>query len=216
MVISDGRQAAVVAQDWASLDQHREVDMTARKTRILCVVACVALIATPVFAGGDGPGGNPGSGVCTLDGAWLGVFPAWEVSGMIVYDSDSHWTGPISLEMIGFDPTFNGAFPDATVLSGFTGTWMRTGRRTFDYTMIAYGLDAVGQPVYIGKNIGSLELSGNCDVLDVYSATISFYLPTQDPFGEEPGIPGLECIPDESTGTAQRIPVQPPCEPPPP
>jgi hypothetical protein len=190
--------------------------MTARTTRILSVVACAALVITPVFAG-DGPDGssNHGNGVCTLDGAWVGsaVSDLYEVLWTVVYDSDSHWTGPISLQMIGFDPSFGGTLP-ATSMSGFTGTWARTGRRTFDYTMIAYGLDAAGQPVYIGKNTGSIELTGTCDGGEGYSTSISLYGPMQDPFGEDP--PEFGCMADATTLSFQRIPVQPPCEPPPP
>ena len=103
--------------------------MTARNAlRALSVATCAALMVVPVFAGdNDGNGGNNGNGVCRLDGAWFGSSPAWGVSWTAVYDSDSHWTGPVSLRMVGGDPTLGGLFP-ATSLSSTTGTWVRTGR----------------------------------------------------------------------------------------
>ena len=189
--------------------------MTGRMMRILSVVACAALMVTPAFAGDDGPGGNPGNGVCTLDGAWFGVTPDWGLTWTVVYDSDSHWTGPLSLRFIGGDPTLGGAFPDVVSLSGTTGTWVRTGRRTFDYTMIHWGLSEGGQqPVFIMKATGSVVVTGTCDGLDITNHTLAFYEPTQDPFGDDDPLFG--CIEDGSTSSAQRIPVQPPCEPPPP
>jgi hypothetical protein len=196
--------------------------MSARTSRLLTVVACTTLLVMPAVAGDDGtagPGGNRGNGVCTLDGAWLGgspggAGPAWTV----VYTSESHWHGSLTLNMIGFDGSFGGAFP-VTMLSAFAGTWVRTGPRTFDYTMITHGLGpdpvtGVMVPFYIGKNAGSIELGGRCDALDGVSISNALYLPTQHPFGDDP--PVIGCFPDGTLLTARRIPAEPPCEPPPP
>lgn len=189
--------------------------MTARTTRILSIVACAVLMITPVFAADGLGGGNPGNGVCTLDGAWFGVTPYWGLTWTSVYDSDSHWTGPLSLMFIGGDPTLGGAFPDVVSLSGTTGTWVRTGRRTFEYTMIHWGLGEGGQqPIFIMKASGSVVVSGECDELEVTNHSLAFYEPTQDPFGDD--APFFGCVEDGSTSTARRIPVQPPCEPLPP
>mgnify|MGYP001827112946 CR=1 FL=1 len=187
--------------------------MTARNAlRALSVATCAALMVVPVFAGdNDGNGGNNGNGVCRLDGAWFGSSPAWGVSWSLVYGSDSHWTGPLSMRMIGGDPTLGGFFP-ATSLSQTTGTWVRTGRRTVDYTMIHWSLAEGGQePVVLVKLSGSVAVTGQCDHLEVTNWSLSLYDPAQDPFGDDP--PFYGCIPDGSLSTAQRIPVQPPCEP---
>jgi hypothetical protein len=170
---------------------------------------------TPAFAGEGLGGGNPGNGVCRLDGAWFGVTPYWGLTWTSVYDSDSHWTGPLSLMFIGGDPTLGGAFPDVVSLSGTTGTWVRTGRRTFEYTMIHWGLGEGGQqPIFIMKASGSVVVTGECDELEVTNHSLAFYEPTQDPFGDD--APFFGCVEDGSTSTARRIPVQPPCEPLPP
>lgn len=188
---------------------------TSNGWRVLSIVTCLALLAAPALAGDtEGAGGdNNGQGVCDLDGAWFGVSPAWGLTWTVVYDSDSHWTGPLSLRFIGGDPTLGGYFPDVTSLSGSTGTWVRTGRRTFDYTMIHFALaDGGQQPVFLAKNTGTVVVTGACDGLDITSHTLALYDPTQDPFDDEPFL----CIADGSSSTARRIPVEPPCEPTPP
>jgi hypothetical protein len=183
-----------------------------KSPKLLCGVfamVCAMLMAPPVLYGDDGNG----RGVCRLDGAWLGSSPAWEGTWTIFYDSDSYWTGPLVMRFIGSDPTLGGFFP-ATSLSSTTGTWIRTGRRTFEYTMIHYGLAEGGQqPVFIAKLCGSVVLNSTCDEMEATNGSIALYDPTQDPFGEDP--PFFDCIPDGSLSTARRIPVQPPCEPPP-
>lgn len=218
----DEMRPASILENGTTLERTMEVIMSAQTMSLLSIVACAALLAMPALAGDDvpgGPGGNRGNGVCRLDGAWLGgspvgAGPAWTV----VYKSDSHWQGSLTLNMIGFDGSFGGVFP-VTMLSPFSGTWVRTGPRTFEYTMITYGLGpdpvtGVMVPFYIGKNTGSVELTDQCDVLDGVSISNALYLPTQDPFGDGP--PLIGCFPDGTFLTAQRIPVEPPCEPAPP
>lgn len=184
-----------------------------KSLKILCgvsVAVCALFVVSPAMCGDGFEGGN-GQGVCRLDGAWLGASPAWGGVWTIVYDSDSHWTGTISMRFVGSDPSLGGFFP-ATSLSRTTGTWVRTGRRTFDYTMIHYGLAEGGQqPVFIGKLSGSVVVTGQCDHLEVTNGSLAVYDPTQDPFGDDP--PAYGCIPDGGLSTGQRIPVQPPCEP---
>ena len=184
-----------------------------KSLKLLCgglVVVCALCVVSPAM-GGEGDEFANGKGVCHLDGAWLGASPGWDGVFTIVYDSDSHWTGTASMRFLGSDPTLGGFF-EATSLSRTTGTWVRTGRRTFDYSMIHYGLAEGGQePVFIGELSGSIVVSGQCDHLEVTNGSLALYDPTQDPFGDEP--PAYGCIPDGSLSTAQRIPVQPPCEP---
>ena len=191
--------------------------MTARsRMQIASVIACAALMVTPALAGDDAaPAGEKGgNGLCEPSGAWLGLTPAWGMQWTLVYGSGSHWTGPFTLQFIGGDPSFGGALP-ATTYSSTTGTWVRTGRRTFEYTMITYGLgtdsNGLTVPVYIGKNTGVTEMSGNCDSLVSTSLSVELYAPDQDPFGDDP--PFYGCVPDFSPSPAQRITVDPPCTP---
>jgi hypothetical protein len=185
--------------------------------RVRAVLAAVAAVMI-LMAGAlpaqsvDGADDKDLNGVCRSDGAWLGSSPAWGMLWMVVYDSDSNWTGHFTLRFLGGDPTMGGYFPTAVALSNTFGTWVRTGLRTSQYSMVTYGLDAQGQPVYVAKNSGTSELSRGCDLMEVYDSAISFYAPTQDPFGDEP--PAYGCMPDPTVSTARRMVADPPCEPP--
>jgi hypothetical protein len=178
---------------------------------VFSLAAAIVLIAPPVLSGDDEGNGRPGQGICRNDGAWLGESPAWGMKWIIVYDSDSFWQGPLTMRFIGGDPTMMDFFPDSVAFSDTYGTWRRTGRRTFQFTMITYGVDAAGQPVYIAKNSGSVENIGGCDYLEVYDSAISLYAGDQDPFGDDP--PAFGCLVDDSRSFANRMRVDPPCVP---
>jgi len=188
--------------------------MTARSAaRTLSIIACVAAIVTPALSGdADGPGGNNGRGVCRTDGAWIGSAPDFGITFMAVYDAESHWWGTIDLTWIGGDPTFLGSFPDAVAFSEVKGQWKRTGRRTFEYTMISYGLDATGQPVFIAKNSGWKRLLEGCHSSEIEGA-IELFAPHQDPFGDDPPMYG--CV-GPAFAFEMQMSIDPPCEPPPP
>lgn len=178
---------------------------------VFALAAAIVLTASPAVCGDDGENGPRGQGVCRNDGAWLGESPAWGMKWLIEYDSDSHWQGSMTMRFIGGDPTMGGFFPDSVAFSDTYGTWHRTGRRTFQYTMITYGLDAAGQPVFIAKNSGTSENIGSCDYLEVYDVGISFYAGDQDPFGDDP--PAFGCMADDSRSFANRMRVDLPCVP---
>ena len=184
-----------------------------KKSKILCgvLVMAVAMLVVAPAVSGDGAEGGNGQGVCHVDGAWIGESPAWGMTWLMVYTSESHWKGSFTTRWIGGDPTLGGWFPAVVTFSNTVGTWIRTGRRTFQYTMITYGLDAMGQPVYIAKNSGYSEVSGNCDHQETFDSAISFYDPSQDPFGDDP--PAFGCSPDLSVSTSTPMRVDPPCEP---
>jgi hypothetical protein len=196
--------------------------MSTRTMRLLVVAACAALLALPALAGDDeqgGPGGNQGNGACTAEGAWVGsmpdsVGPAWTM----VFTPGSHWQGSFTLYTGEFDGSFGGAFP-VTMMSPFVGTWVKTGPRTADWTMMAYGfgpdvVTGVMTPVYVLKASGYSEFTGRCDELETLTVSVALYLPTQDPFGDDP--PFFGCFPDGTLETAKPLPVEPPCEPAPP
>lgn len=181
--------------------------------RLLSIVLCAAVMAAPSFAQeGDGPNGDAGQGVCRTDGAWIGSSPGFGITFMAVYNAESHWWGTVELTWIGGDPTFLGFFPDAVSFSEAKGHWERKGRRVFEYTMVSYGLDAAGQPVYIAKNSGWKEMVGGCGASDIEGA-IELFAPHQDPFGDDPPVYG--CV-GPAYGSEMRMRVDPPCEPPPP
>jgi hypothetical protein len=181
--------------------------------RILSCAVVLALIAMPTFPGDqNGPGGGQGQGVCRTEGAWIGEAPDFGIGFMAIYDAVTYWWGTVDLTWIGGDPTFLNSFPNAVAFSAVKGQWHRTGRRTFEYTMISYGLDALGQPVYIAKNSGWKRLLPGCRSSEIEGA-IELYAPDQDPFGDDPPMYG--CI-GPAFATEMRMHIDPPCEPPPP
>jgi hypothetical protein len=201
-----------------SATERLEETMKARSGwQILAVMVCVALLTAPAIAGDVGQGGGKRLGLCVIDGAWIGSHYNPYLYGLmrwtVVHDPDSHWKGTMQLHFVGADGSFGGLFPTVTLLSPTVGSLVRTGQRTFDYTVISYGVDAAaGVPVYIFKNSGTIEVSGHCDVLEVESVAFEFYEANQDPFGSDP--PFYGCIPDGTIGFARPIPVDPPyCEP---
>jgi hypothetical protein len=196
--------------------------MSIRVVRLLTMVAIAALVVLPAFAGEDeegGPGSNQGNGVCRAEGAWVGgtagsAGPAWTM----IFTSGTHSQGSYTLYTGEFDGSFGGAFP-VTMMSPFAGTWVKTGPRTSDWTMMAYGfgpdvVTGVMTPVYVLKVSGYSEFTGGCDELETVSVSAALYLPTQDPFGDDP--PYFGCFPAETLEIARPIPVEPPCEPAPP
>jgi hypothetical protein len=201
------------------VEQNKEVFMSVRIVKLLAVVVSAALLAMPVFAGDDGPGGpgnNRGNGVCTAEGVWVGSMPGGGGPAFtMVFTPGSHRQGSYTLITGEFDASFGGAFP-ATMMSPFAGTWVKTGPRTADWTMMAYGLGAdpstgVMTPVYIIKSSGYVEFTGQCEELEIMSVSVALYLPTQDPFGDDP--PYFGCFPDGTLEIAKPLPAEPPCEP---
>lgn len=191
--------------------QKKGLDM--KSLKLMCgvvVVVSVMLVAAPALSG-DGVEDGKGQGVCRNDGAWIGESPSWGMQWTAMYTSESHWKGSYTTRWIGGDPTLGGFFPSVVAFSNTVGTWIRTGRRTFEYTMITYGVDASGLPVYIAKNSGTSENSVDCNHLEFFDSAISLFDPSQDPFGEDP--PAFGCVPDPSVHTATRMRVDPPCEP---
>jgi hypothetical protein len=184
--------------------------MECRGRLVAAIVVVFAVGATLPAVCDDRLGDEEWMGRCRVDGAWVGTSPAWSMTWIITYTSNSPWAGHYTLQFLGGDPTMGGAFPTVVEMSNTVGTFVRTGSRASQYTMITYGLDAQGQPVYIAKNSGSSEMSWDCTTMEVFDSAIEFYDASQDPFGDDP--PAYGCAPDPSVSYAHRMHVDPPCE----
>ena len=120
-------------------------------------------------------GGKHKSRVCYLDGSWMG--PEFYYSGLALgfgstatYASGSFWHGTLDMQWIqrtsewgpithGIDTAVSGSDP--------TGVWKRTGRRTFQYTVVVFVLDELGAPVGKTVNSGNLTVSKDCNSFEV-------------------------------------------------
>ena len=95
-----------------------------------------------------------------------------------------------------------------------TGVWKRTGRQTFQYTVVVFALDELGAPVGKTVNSGKLTASGDCDSLEVL-AVGDFFVPGPGP--EEPWVRASSLfIPTGHTHfppmVYERMKVEPVCE----
>jgi len=178
------------------------------RSRVLCVVSIAVLIL--IVGGASAQEAEVERwGWCTLDGSWIGSSPMWGSSWLVEYQSVNLWKGSFTLRFVGGDPSAGGAFPVESQ-SIAVGSWVRTGRRSFDYTMVYYGLAAGGQqPVVLVKLTGGVATANDCQTLEVYNESYSLYDPTQDPFGADDPLYG--CFPDSGVSPAQRVPVQDSC-----
>ena len=148
-----------------------------KKIILLYVTFFIVFVATaPVVAAG-----------CRLQGSWMGFddngVPTW-VAG-IHGQSASHGTN--ELEYPAF--TISTGVVDGTQMRG---SWERRGGNMFAYTMLGYGYDAFGTPVYINKINGTLTLSEDCNTAAV-TADINIYICDEpspaicpDPFTDTP------------------------------
>lgn len=103
------------------------------------------------------------------------------------------------------DPRFYGYFPTAVDRTDAWGEMIRTGKNTYDFSMIYYAVDEDYNIVCFAVWSGTTEMTSH-DTMDG-TFTGAFYGPDQDPFGENPP---MYCFgPYEYS--YDRIPIVPPC-----
>lgn len=111
----------------------------------------------------------------------------------------------------------NPAFEETDYASDFVGEAIRTGPKSYDYSLIGYGVKERpgdrNEITYIFLVNGSLTCENEENV--VSDVTLSVYPADQD--ADQDGMPdeGAEpmCIGPNDFGTAQRFPLMEPCEP---
>lgn len=167
-------------------------------------IVLAAVFAAPAFAGGDGIGG--GSNNCSRVGTWFGVGDSG-ITWMATDNPGANATvGQLALEWTVIDPTLGGYFPDVVRATNAVGVWQKVNRNTYEYTWIAYGLDAVGLPFYVARASGTASMA-DCDHVNITYA-LELFDPAQD-MSTEPPLYG--CF--SGTATETRVPlVQATCE----
>ena len=83
------------------------------------------------------------------------------------------------------DPTLGGVFPGAVKTSSLRGNWQRTGKRTFVYTLMGYGVDAENNMVGIVRFKGDVTHTRNCQ-FEYITAAVEIYYPWMSPFDDDP------------------------------
>jgi hypothetical protein len=118
-------------------------------------------------------------------------------------------------DLADYDVTLGGLLPGAVRYSTAQGEAVRTGPRSFDYTLHFWGLDAANRRVSLVVSSGAKVFrEGDCGIYDTVGGTLAVYLPAQDSNGDgfpDDGATPVACVPIELT--AHRMRILPPCEP---
>lgn len=107
------------------------------------------------------------------------------------------------------DPTWPAlgpfSFPTAVGATDGRGDFVRTGKNTYDYSLLAIGFDEDYEFVYFSVYSGTAVITSDNTMECVFY--LAFYSPDQDPFGENPP---MYCFGPYDLDY-ERIPVVPPC-----
>ena len=118
-------------------------------------------------------------------------------------------------DLADYDATAGGLFPTAVRYSTAQGEAIRTGPRSFEYTLLYWGLDAANRRVSMVFCSGTKVFrEGDCGTYDTVGNTLAVYRVSQDEDGD--GVPDMgqtpvACVPLELTG--RRLSIRPPCTP---
>ena len=118
-------------------------------------------------------------------------------------------------DLANYDVTFGGLFPSAVRLTTGQGEAIRTGPRTFDYTIHFWALNANNQRVILIVSNGTKVLNEtDCRSYVTTGGMLSVFTPDQD--ADKDGYPDKGqspkfCVP--VTFKAKRVSVIPPCKP---
>ncbi len=177
--------------------------------RIIALVAVVGLAAAALAAtfSASGPNCRPGP-VYDLSGTWVATVGD-PVAVAIIFNITPCDPARNKLTVVGDLLTDNswlyeyfGVGPVAAVTKSY-GTMVKTGRNTYQITMVCYYVDADFNFLCWDVPVGTIVQTGP-DTFE-YSGTSAFYMPDQDPFGDEP--PAIGCWPE--TVVCRRVPILP-------
>src|SRR5262245_43954343 len=116
-------------------------------------------------------------------------------------------------DLADYDVTLGGLLPQAVRYSTAQGEAIRTGPRSFAYTLHFWGLDAANRRVSLVLSSGTKVFrSGDCSTYDTVGGKLAVYLASQDADGDgapDAGQVPVACVP--VTVTARHMKVVPPC-----
>jgi hypothetical protein len=114
-----------------------------------------------------------------------------------------------------YDVTLGGMIPNAVRYTDVQGEAVRTGPRTFDYTLHAWGLDSANARVsLVVSSGGKVFRPGDDNIYDTVGGTLAVYRAAQDSDGDgfpDAGQQPVVCAPVEFVG--RRMSILPPCAP---
>ncbi len=147
--------------------------------RRVCLTALLG--AVTVFAGGSVMAASDN---CSRVGTWHGAGDSGTTWMATDTPGSSATVGQFALEWVSLDPTLGGFFPTVSRGTNALGVWQKVNDHTYEYTWIAYGLDAGGSAVYVARASGIASMA-NCDHVNLTYA-LELFLPSQDISTEPP------------------------------
>ena len=175
-----------------------------KRIAVMGGIVLSVVFAAMVFAG-NGTAAR-GANNCSRVGTWLGVSDSG--TSWIATDTPgpNATVGQLALEWVRIDPTRGNLYPTVIRVTNALGVWEKVNKRKYEYTWIAYGLDASGMPVYVARESGIASMA-NCDHVDL-TYVLQLFGPTQDISTESPD---LGCFPGTAVETRMSL-VQAICE----
>ncbi len=152
---------------------------------------------------------DPAENRCRLEGVF--ILDSGGVHGLdlaIPLDSANERVA-LQHDLADYDVTLGGQFPTAVRYSTAQGEAVRTGPRSFDYTLHFWGLDGSNRRVTLVVSSGTKQFRvGDCNSYDTVGSTLSIYRASQD--GDGDGIPDagevpMACVPVTCTGRRMSI-----------
>ena len=157
--------------------------------KLIPLIALILGLAIPAVTLADDDGDGDGKR-CSQIGTWFGVVdPADLTLTGVMYTTmgKSENYGTNILEQPNGDPTLGGLCAGAVRSSPLRGNWERTGKRTFAFTLMGFGVDDLNQMVCIVKFNGDVTQTPDCQ-FEYVTAMVDFYYPPMSPFVDEPFI----------------------------
>jgi hypothetical protein len=128
------------------------------------------MFASPVFAGG----GHEGD--CKLLGSWIGYDDNGSAWWMSTADGQNASRGTLNLEVPGSKLFFDGAFS----VSELRGSWVKTGKNTYDWTVVGFPYLEDTTTMVLVKLSGIDTVSENCNSLYVTEVVMELFAPNAD------------------------------------
>ena len=159
---------------------------------------------------------KPVANQCRLEGVYIleGTGGVHVLDLAIPLDSENKRVA-LQHDLADYDVTLGGQFQTAVRYSTAQGEAIRTGPRSFDYTLHFWGLDGSNRRVTLIVSSGTkLFREGDDNSYDTVGGTLSVYRASQDADGD--GLPDagevpFACVP--VTLSAKRMSIEPPCTP---
>lgn len=154
--------------------------------------------------------------VCRLEGVFIlhGTGGVHVLDLAIPLDSATDRVALVH-DLANYDVTLGGLLPTAVRYTTAQGEAIRTGPRSFDYTLHFWGVDIANRRVSLVVSSGAKVFrEGDCNVYDTVGGTLAVYLVGQDANGDgypDDGETPVACVPIELT--ARRMSILPPCTP---